>query len=162
VVLFDLLDRSERRPGLLLLAPVLLALWANLHGAFPAGLMLVGCFLVTATVLALKAGQHLGDRRVWRLAGCLGACVLATLVNPYGWQIYLYVGLTSNRAAARGIDEWVPPSLDQGIGVAFFLSLVLLAVLIGLNWKRGTYRPTLRDVVLAACFLPLAAGSVRM
>src|SRR5207302_7496824 len=34
VVLFDVLERSERRPALLFLAPVLLALWPNLHGAF--------------------------------------------------------------------------------------------------------------------------------
>src|SRR5204863_5954798 len=102
------------------------------HGAFPAGLMLVACFLATAMGLAWKRGHFLGDRRAWQLAACLGGCILATLVNPYGCQVYLYVGLTSNRAAARGIDEWVPPSFDQGIGVAFFLSLVVLAILLGL------------------------------
>ncbi len=162
VVLFDILDRSQTRPWLLLIPPVLLAAWANLHGAFPAGLMLTGCFLIA------EAGQAWKQRRPWRdlrclqLAACLTACVLATLLNPYGWQIYLYVGLTSNRAAARKIDEWVPPSFDQAIGIAFFLSLVLLAILLALNLRKRSYRPTLRDAALTLCFLPLAAGSVRM
>ena len=48
-----------------------------------------------------------------------------TLANPYGWGIYLYVGQTSNVAAARGIDEWLPPAWDQRIGLAFFASMPL-------------------------------------
>jgi hypothetical protein len=162
VVVFDLLERSERRPALLFFLPVLLALWANLHGAFPAGLMLVGCYLVAALAIAWKRGPLWRDRRSRQLAACLGACVLATLVNPYGWHVYLYVGLTSNVAASRGIDEWVRPGFGQAIGIAFFLSLLFLLVLVVVNWKRHGYRPELRDVVLAVCFLPLAAGSVRM
>jgi hypothetical protein len=187
VILYDMLERSERQPRLLLVAPFLMALWANLHGAFPAGLMLVGCFLIAAAVLAwfptgkprvsLPLPSNSAGRRAWILTWCLGACILATLANPYGWQIYLYVGTTSNRAAARGIDEWVPPSFDQAIGVAFFLSLLLLATLIALtvvpvfNRQRllldkrttgSTPLVGLSDIILALCFLPLAAGSVRM
>lgn len=162
VILFDVLERAQRQPWLLLAAPALMALWSNLHGAFPAGLILVSCFCLAEAGLASRRGQLLRDRRVRQLAVCLVACVLATLINPYGWHIYLYVGQTSNRAAARRIDEWVPPSLDQAIGVAFFASLVVFALLLGLAWKRRGYRPGLRDVVLAACFLPLALGSVRM
>jgi hypothetical protein len=162
VALFDILDRSQARPWLLVIPPILSAAWANLHGAFPAVLMLTGCFLIAEAGRAWKQGHPWRDRRCLQLAACLAACVLATLLNPYGWQIYLYVGLTSNRAAARKIDEWVPPSFDQAIGIAFFLSLVLLAILLALNLKRRTYRPSLRDAILIVCFLPLAAGSVRM
>ncbi len=162
IVLFDILDRSQTQPWLLVVPPTLLAAWANLHGAFPAGLMLTGCFLVAEAGLAWKRGKLWHDRRCLQLAACLAGCVLATLLNPYGWRIYLYVGLTSNRAAARKIDEWVPPSFDQAIGIAFFLSIVLLAILLALNLRRRSYRPSLRDAALILFFLPLAAGSVRM
>ncbi len=163
VLLYAALERSERRPWLLALGPVVLALWANLHGAFPAGLLLIGGFLAASAWQAHRGGAGvLRNRHVCALGLCLGVSTLATLLNPYGWGIYGYVGLTSNTAAARRIDEWLPPSLDQWIGVAFFVSLPLLAGLLLVAWRRGKLLLTARDVCLAGCFLPLACGSVRM
>src|SRR6267154_177228 len=48
VLLYTVLEGAERRPWLLTLAPCLLALWANVHGAFPIGLVLIGCYLLAA------------------------------------------------------------------------------------------------------------------
>ena len=56
VAMMDVLHRSEARPSLLFVPPILTALWANLHGAFPAGLMLIGCWFLAA-----------GDRKSTRL-----------------------------------------------------------------------------------------------
>jgi hypothetical protein len=161
--LYAALDGAERRPWLLWLGPPVLALWANLHGAFPAGLMLIGCFLAAAVWRAWRRPadglQPAGFPIL--LALCLGASLLATLANPYGWGIYRYVGLTSNTAALRRIDEWVPPGLGQWIGIAFFVSLPLLAGLVLAAWRRGRGLAA-HEVCLIACFLPLACGSVRM
>jgi hypothetical protein len=161
VVLFDVLDRAELRRRWLLLPPVLLALWVNLHGAFPAGLLLIGCFLAAA-------GWRAGRQRVWRdrqsqtLMLCLGASMLATLANPYGWKIYEYVGITSSRAADRQIVEWLPPQLDMLIGMAWLASMVLLIGLATAAWRQQGRRPTAREAFLVLCFLPLACRSVRM
>jgi hypothetical protein len=97
----------------------------------------------------------------------LGASTLATLVNPYGWGIYLYVGETSQRAIVRRIDEWMPPSWDLWIGKAFFISLFIVAGLLLLAWRNGRTKSarkllTVRDGLLLACFLVLACTSVRM
>ncbi len=162
VGLYAALDGAARRPALLWLGPPLLALWANLHGAFPAGLMLIGCFLAAAAWRAWRAGELLRDPQTRRLALCLGASALATLLNPYGIGIYTYVGMTSNTAAVRRIDEWIPPTLDQPIGLAFFASLPLLAGLVLAAWRRGKRTVSAQEAVLVACFLPLACGSVRM
>ncbi len=140
----------------------MLALWANMHGAFPAGLMLIGCFLAARLGVAWHAGKLRSDSQCRCLAACLAVSAAATLLNPYGWQIYDYVGATSNRAATRGIDEWLPPSLNQGIGVAFFVSLIALGLLIALSWRKSRASIQFRGVVLALCFLPMAATSVRM
>ena len=56
VGLYALLEAARRRPGLLLWAPVVMALWANVHGGFAVGL---------ALLLAWTAGaawEHVGPR----------------------------------------------------------------------------------------------------
>jgi hypothetical protein len=162
VGLLDLLERSERRPWLLVAPPLVLALWANLHGAFPAGLMLLGCEWLAGTWWAWRLRTPAAVRHGALLTSCFVASVLATLVNPYGWNIYRYVGATSSLAAARGIDEWLPPALDQRIGLAFFASVPIVAGMILLAWKRRGAALPVRELLLLGCFLPLACGSVRM
>lgn len=159
VIWLDLLERSIRRPMLLLWGPFLLALWANLHGAFPIGLYLIGVFGLEETLRLVR--ERRWPRHLTRLIACFLGSAAATLANPYGWKIWIYVGLTSNRAAERGIDEWLPPSFDQWIGAAFFVSLPLVVLLATIAWRRGR-RPTMGEIVLLACFLPLAALSIRM
>jgi hypothetical protein len=44
VVLYAILGEAERRRWLLIVPPLLLALWANLHGGFPISLLLIGAF----------------------------------------------------------------------------------------------------------------------
>jgi hypothetical protein len=169
VVLFDLLERSERRPWLLVLPPVLIALWANLHGAFPAGIILVGCFALAQVCQWTVEGGRWKVNRLWRLPSavyspllCLAACLLASLVNPYGWTIYRYVGGTSAIAYQRQIEEWVRPGPDRLIGLMWIASVAAVLGLIAWRWWRSRQAPALRDALLLGCFLLLSAGSVRM
>jgi hypothetical protein len=55
VVLYAVLLEAERRRWLLALLPVMMALWANVHGGFPIGLVLIGAFLA-GTVAERWAG----------------------------------------------------------------------------------------------------------
>src|SRR5262245_17270371 len=160
VLLYAVLLLAERRRWLLLLAPPILALWTNLHGGFPIGLILVGCFLAAAVFEGAwqRRWGVLRDGRVWLLGLCLAGCVAATLANPYGWNVYQYVRTTSSAASARRIDEWIPPGLDLFIGKMWVLSVLAVLVLFALPRRR----PTAREVCLVLCFLPLACGSVRM
>jgi len=169
VVVLDLLDRSERRPWLLVLPPALVAVWANLHGAFPLGIMLVGCFAGAAV------WQWKVDSERWTVKGlirpsapvrhlllCLAACVAATLVNPYGWTIYGYVLGTPVIAYQRQIAEWARPGPDRLIGLVWMASIATIVGLLVLRRWRTRQGPTVRDVVLLCCFLGLSVGSVRM
>ena len=140
------------------MVPPLVALWANLHGAFPAGIILVGCFTVASVCRWPLANR----RHTFNLSISVLACVLASLVNPYGWEIYRYVGGTSAIAYQRGIAEWAPPSPDRLIGLMWMTSVVLVLGLFLWRWLRTRIAPLLRDALILGCFLLLSAGSIRM
>jgi len=102
-VLFALwlyLWQRERRglaaPGFLY--PLSMIPWANLHGGFVIGLLWL------ALLAALEAARS-GPWQKW--ARRLGWCVLATLLNPYGWHLWS----TTARALVTtrlGFPEWAP------------------------------------------------------
>src|SRR5262249_22542535 len=127
---------------------------------FPVGLALIGCYGLAAGINAVwqRGRAAIRDGRVWSLAACLAVSIGATCLNPYGWRVVQYVGLTSSAATARHIDEWLAPGLDQLVGVILVASVVLLFVLFALP----SARPRVREVCLIACFLPFAVGSARM
>jgi hypothetical protein len=75
-----------------LLAPVLLALWANVHGSVPLGLFIAGCAALgmnrpsshESVMPIMRAGLLV--RLAWLLA-----CALAVLASPLGVDIVAYV-----------------------------------------------------------------------
>jgi hypothetical protein len=160
VALYVVLDAAGRRRWLLLVPPALLALWANLHGGFPIGLVLIGAFFAGA----LWEAVFRDGRRFYRepqalaLGLCLTASFLATFINPYGWTVYQYVGTTSATASAREIQEWLPPGFTLFMSKLWAASVLLVLVAFALPGRR----PTARDVFLVLCFLPPSFGALRM
>jgi hypothetical protein len=159
-LLLTSLELSERRRGWLLAAPATLALWANMHGAFPIGFVLIGTFVVIAFCNAVQTHgwELLQDRHLRDMALCLVAALLATGLNPYGFGIYRYVGTTTASAAARGIQEWLPPGLTLMAGQVWAASIVLVLVAFSLPVRR----PTAHDYCLVLVFLLPTFGAIRM
>ena len=165
-----LFDRA-RHPERLWWIPVLVIVWANLHGSF---------FLAPLVVaLAWLEASHAGEdpALVRRLVVVGVASVVAATVNPFGLRIWSYaVGIPSNRVVADAIVEWRSPSLRTAPGVAFFLSVTAVALLlvrsrrpipwttmlplgvffaIGLFAVRGVYWWALISAPLLAGLLPV-------
>jgi hypothetical protein len=164
VVLYGVLEAATYRRWLLVFPPLILALWTNCHGGFPVGLVLVGAYVIAG---AIEAGVPQPDspRSLWAgllarwpWAACLGACVAATLLNPYGWHVYEYVAVTSSTASARRIDEWLPPTPGLLIGKVWIASILFMLILCAVPGRR----PTIREMCLMGIFLPFTFGSVRM
>lgn len=155
VLLCGILEGARQRRRLLVLPPLLMAVWANVHGGFPIGLLLIGCYVAAESIDRLRTGSG-RESIFWLLALC--GSIAAALANPYGWHIYEYVHQTSRAASGRPIDEWLSPSATSLTGKVWVLSL--LALLVG--FALSPRRPSVREIVLLCCFLPLACGSVRM
>jgi hypothetical protein len=160
VVLLAVLELAERWRCLLLVLPLVMAVWVNVHGGFPVGLALIGCYALAAAIQSFwKNGRGvLQDGKVWAYSACLAASIAATCVNPYGLHVFEYVGLTSKAATSRHIDEWLAPGLDLLVGKMLVVSVVTLFILFALPGAR----PRVREVCLIAVFLPFAVGSARM
>ena len=89
------------------LAIPVLALWANLHGGFIAGLGVLGTFSTIVLLQDLFEGR--GSRRGLKLLAILIASTLATLATPYGigtWQTVAHA--MTNPRTREVIDDWQP------------------------------------------------------
>ena len=100
---------------LIWLIPPIAALWANLHPGFA-----VAPFVI---LLFLPLGRDARARRT--LAACLAATVIAVILNPYGWRMYL-MPLEMARALPmlRGLTEWNGVSGWEAVVWGGFVALV--------------------------------------
>lgn len=137
-----LLDDDPRRPAWRSrLAPLLLLVWANVHGSFPIGLGLI-------------AAADLGSRRIpWRAGVAAALC----LVNPYGLAAFLpawhYAFDPGLRSFLRELGVWQPPDGAAAVVVAVSMALALLLAI--------RSRPRAADVAVAGLAAVAAWLSVR-
>lgn len=92
--------RRRRDPRVLVPLPLLMLFWTNAHGGFVLGLGFLGLTALAATFEDRRFALSLWIATI--------ACVLATLVNPYGvaYWVYLREALTMDRSPY--ITEWRP------------------------------------------------------
>jgi hypothetical protein len=138
--------------------PLLFALWANLHGGFIAGLLLIG--LVTAG-LAIDRWRGLpGAPRAYvvllGVAGVLAAAA-ATFATPLGLDIWSYILSFRNPALKLASTEWEPTTQS----VPAMAYLVIAAALSAWIWWNAPRPRRVMPVLVMAGFVVFAAGSMR-
>ncbi len=113
-------DRSRWTPWLI---PVMTVAWANVHGTFVLAPVLVGiAWLDDAT--ARRPGAH-------RLLGVLGLTLAATLLSPWGIEVWRYVlALPVDPAIRDFVSEWRPTSPLELTGLIAWASVAGAAALI--------------------------------
>lgn len=169
--------------GRLWFLPVLMLAWVNLHPGFVSGLALLLAF-VGIDVLEMDRGRRPGAfERLRGAAPWYVATALSTLVNPWGWNIYLAL-TRQNRVMAEHsewISEWgkmplnataVTHAFNLHNPSAFHLMLLTAAIaVVAALWQRewgvvcllvgaanqGVQH--LRMQALAACVIVVVGGS---
>ena len=147
LVVIERVDEGRGRP--LLIVPPLMALWANLHGGWIVGLATFGCW---AAVRAFDRRAAARDRVAVVLASAVG--LAATLVNPYGVQMWTFLAETV-RFGRANIDDWgtiLSHPLALGIPWAIVLSAGAIAA-----WKGKIRRV---DLIAIVCGLAIASFRV--
>jgi hypothetical protein len=132
----DILMHVRKKGGMRELAwlPVLFALWANLHILFVYGLFVLGIALAEAVLARWWTGARTSVKPAW-LGGVFIACALATLANPYGWNIYR---IAYDLAAQGGVLDKVSEmqAIPFRILADFCLLFLAMAAAGALAWTR--------------------------
>ena len=115
--------------------PALMVLWANLHGSYAIGLILLALFVIGRTI---ETGRKLKtwkpktlfkDATVYRLFIVFAASVLGiAILNPAGPWIYLRTLAMTNHPVVLVMDEWKPLTFNSWTGGhwAYLATLVLV------------------------------------
>ena len=148
------------------LLPLLMLVWVNVHGGFLVGFALLAIYWLSAIWYAVrrkedKFAEFLARLR-WRaqarsLAAVGLAAGLASLVNPYGWQLHAHIyGYLSNRFLMEHIDEFQSPNF-HGVAQKCF-ALLILATLMALASRTRPLRVSEGLVILFALYSGLYAS----
>ncbi len=109
--------------------PPLMMLWANLHGAFMTGLVLVSLYALGSAVTGLRAPSSFRAAKL--LLMLLLVCCLASLVNPNGWRLLAHVlSFFRSPELSTVTTEFASPNFHTAgaKGFALFLLLLLLGM----------------------------------
>jgi hypothetical protein len=113
--------------------PALMLLWVNLHGGFLVGFILLGLYL-TGGIIRYLAAAHPGRRqaaghRLRHLGVIAGLSLLASLVNPYSYELHVHVyQYLSNRFLMDHIEEFRSPNF-HGVAEQCFVALLLITII---------------------------------
>lgn len=133
--------------------PVLFALWANLHGSFVMGLVLLATLCVGRAVdvwqRTRSISKALADGGFRRLLIATEVAAAATLINPYGLGLHLEVLTFAKNPNLASLLEWDPLTLRDYPGKA--MAVVVLAM----AWM---YRATLRRIGAGELLVLLGLG----
>jgi len=108
------------------LLPVIMVLWANLHGGFLLGFLIIGTFCGTALLR-----RDWVNFKIYSFAGA--GCFVAIFINPLGWHIYDGSTATLGHFVQAQITEWLsyyqnmemPGSIPGIIYILVFIALEL-------------------------------------
>ncbi len=144
-------ERKNSSRRIWLLVP-LTFLWTNLHGGWPALFVFLG--------LQIAARFVFGDP-VWRKELLVAlACALATLANPYGWQLHQHIfGYLQSNWIRDAVDEFQSPRFRSENLIQFE---ILLIAGVAAAWGRA-FRGSagLTEAVTVWLWAHLSLGAVR-
>jgi hypothetical protein len=136
----------------LFLLPLMTAVWANMHAAFFAGLVLLVLFTASEWVLHYFSSrdQRKDVRALRRLSGFVLASILVTALNPQFFKLWLYPFHVISLDTAMGfIHEWQSPNFHLSL-FKMYLATIILFVLCAIYAQR---KPDLTEMAIPFFFL---------
>lgn len=130
ILYYSILDRYQHKgKDRLYLLPILMLLWANLHGGFILGFLLLGVYFIgnAASVLSSdEATRNMAMARCKKLALFGVICLLFSLLNPRGYHLLLFPFETvSNQWLMDNVQEFLSPNFHKKLPYKYLLLLTI-------------------------------------
>ncbi len=138
--------------GPLWVLPPLMLVWANLHGGFFLGWVVLGAYALEAVVLRLRGKPTPDDRKLWVVCG---VSVLLSGLNPNGFRILQILTLYRKSFLQSRLLEWAAPEWWPPHWYTVLLALAALTMF----WARRRVR--IADWALFAAFALAAMTAYR-
>jgi hypothetical protein len=136
----------------LITLPIVMWLWANVHGTFALGFLYLGLHLGGRWLDGAPPSRG-PERAILRGSVLAGVLIL---LNPYGFDLVLFpVRLLGRGDVLSGVQEWQSPNFRDFGGQVFALWIVVM-ILAFARRRQGT-----RDLLVTLVFLVLALWAVR-
>src|SRR5215213_9536407 len=158
-LLLGLLERHTKRP--VLWCAALFALWANLHGGFVYGWILIALYL------AGSLGEVVWDpnRDGWReragyFTTLLVTAVSVTLLNPHGFDLHRHILEFFSMPFLRDhTAEFASPDFHEPAAKVFLVILLLTFAIMSVYGQRPTW-PRLLVVYVGAAFALISVRNI--
>jgi tetratricopeptide (TPR) repeat protein len=121
--------------------PPLIILWTNLHAGFVFGIGMIGLLVLVRTLEASWEAKRVVIK--WEEWLSVALCLLAWLVNPYGWRIVEFqFDYFSGDSIYKGLVEWRPPEFRLDLtyyegSFWWFTLLVVLGIILEADFLIG-------------------------
>ncbi len=118
--------RRDRQMKRLLLLPPLMMIWANLHGGFLVGFILLFMFGIDAGLMWWRdRGARSAHYAGW-IAGVTGLCLVASLLTPASWDLWPHAtGYLREKWLVDFTQEYMSPNFHNHL-LKFFLAALVL------------------------------------
>ncbi|HET7205330.1 MAG TPA: hypothetical protein VFI95_02005 [Terriglobales bacterium] len=141
--ILDSADRNQSRISRVLWLPLIMLLWANVHGGFVLGFVLLAIYVAASVLTLLRCRvahqRAAAKKRISILIAAGISSFLTSLINPYGIRLHEHVyAYLTNRFYMQHINEFRRPDV-HGLPTQFFLILVLLTV-VAIIARKGRLR----------------------
>ncbi len=148
---------------------LIMILWVNLHSSFPLAILLIATFFAGeipaayGRSLALYAGRRerlkglIHDARLRVILFLLLTLSLATLINPYGIDIWKDAWTNASVSTARSA-EWQPTQMEGFAGYCFVASIIVAGIILKYSKRKITFT----ELLLLLVFMFAGFKSLRM
>ena len=135
--------------------PAVMLVWANMHGAYFAGFVVLGVYLLS-WLLEFWQGEKTKDLgKQLMIIGLLSFA--ATFVNPSGWRLWITsVGYIGNEFMTSHIVDHLSPNFHEKDTWPFLIMIVFALLALALE-----YRLKFREALLLAGWTAMGLHTVR-